>query len=464
MSSHLFSSLNLRDELVSTIDALGFEAMTSIQQQSLPLILAGEDVIAQGHTGSGKTAAFGIGLLNSIKVGVFKPQALILCPTRELSEQVATEVRRLARAIANVKVITVYGGTSIKAQIDSLAKGAHIVVGTPGRIEDLLAKDCMDLASMNTLVLDEADRMLDMGFQKTLDTILELMPKERQTLLFSATFPKQIDELAKRVTQGAQHVSVLDGQDQVRIDERFYEVENDNVRQDALALLLHEHASAQTVVFCNTRADAQSVVGALKSIGFSAAALHGDMEQKDRDQTLIRFSNGSLNVLVATDVAARGLDITSLELVINFHLPKEIEIYTHRIGRTGRAGEKGTALSLFHRGEQYRMEKLATLTGRKTTNHELPPKQLLAQTPPRAAMSTLRIEGGKRQKLRPGDLVGALTKKDEANADISGAQLGKIQMLDNWAYIAVERDIAKQALNKLTAGKIKGKSFRCRLI
>jgi len=399
MTSHLFSSLDLRDELVSTTEALGFKAMTSIQQQSLPLILSGDDVIAQGHTGSGKTAAFGVGVLNALDVTLFKPQALVLCPTRELSEQVASEVRRLARSIPNVKVITVYGGTPIKAQMDSLSKGAHIVVGTPGRIEDLMAKNSLDLAAMRTLVLDEADRMLDMGFQKTLDTILEMVPAKRQTLLFSATFPKQIEELVQRVTKNAELVKVSAGQDQVRIDERFYEVGNDKARDEALALLLLEQGASQAVVFCNTRVDAQAVAGGLKSSGFSAAALHGDMEQKDRDQTLIRFSNGSLNILVATDVA-------------------------------------------------------------KATHFDLPPQQLLGQTPTRANMSTLRIEGGKKQKLRPGDLVGALTKGD----DINGDQLGKIQMMDNWAYIAIERGIAKQALQKLSEGRIKGKSFRCRLI
>ncbi len=464
MSSHLFSSLDLRSELLGTVDALGFDAMTSIQQQSLPLILQGRDVIAQGHTGSGKTAAFGIGALNAIDITVFKPQLLVLCPTRELSEQVASEIRRLARGIANTKVVTVYGGTAIKAQIDSLAKGAHIVVGTPGRIEDLLAKNSLALDHLRMFVLDEADRMLDMGFQKTVDEILQQLPRKRQTLLFSATFPQQIEQLAERVTQNAEFVKVSQAQDQVRIDERFYQVANEQTRQEALRLLLLEQAQVQeneqAVVFCNTRADAQTVAGGLKSAGFSAAALHGDMEQKDRDQTLIRFSNGSLNVLVATDVAARGLDIAELALVINYHLPKEIEVYTHRIGRTGRAGEKGTALSLFTKGEVFRMEKLAALTGRKTSLHELPEAQTLNQNPARAGMSTLRIEGGKKQKLRPGDLVGALTKGE----GIVGDQLGKIQVMDNWAYIAVERSIAKQAAKKISDGKIKGKSFRCRLV
>ena len=460
MDSHLFSSLALRSELTANIESLGFAAMTSIQQQSLPFILAGQDLIAQGHTGSGKTAAFGIGLLNQIDVSQFKPQALVLCPTRELSEQVATEIRRLARAIPNVKVTTVYGGVSIKNQIDSLAKGAHIVVGTPGRISDLLTKRSLELGHLKSLVLDEADRMLDMGFQKTLEEIMQEIPNARQTLLFSATFPAQIETLAERVTTNAEFVKVAESQDQVRIDEGFYLVEKESERIDALQRLLLEQSANQAVVFCNTRIDAQTVAGGLKSVGFSAAALHGDMEQKDRDQTLIRFSNSSLNVLVATDVAARGLDISTLDLVINFHLPKEIDVYTHRIGRTGRAGEKGTALSLYGKGEIYRLDKLSTIIGRKIQHKDLPPQQILSQRPERASMSTLRIEGGKKQKLRPGDLVGALTKGDGINGD----QLGKIQILDNWAYIAIDRDIAKQALAKLSAGKIKGKSFRSRLI
>lgn len=460
MATHLFSSLALRAELVSNIDSLGFTAMTSIQQQSLPCILAGQDLIAQGHTGSGKTAAFGIGVLNQIDVSDFNPQALVLCPTRELSEQVASEIRRLARTIPNVKVVTVYGGTSIKSQIDSLTKGAHIIVGTPGRIEDLLVKGNLTLNGLKQFVLDEADRMLDMGFQKTLDVILDLMPRKRQTLLFSATFPKEIEQLAKRVTDQAEFVQVSESQDTVRIDEGFYLVDNEAGRLDALKRLLLDQECKQAVVFCNTRSDAQLVAGGLKSVGFSAVALHGDMDQKDRDQTLIRFSNSSVNILVATDVAARGLDIASLDVVINYHLPKEIEVYIHRIGRTGRAGEKGSALSLYGKGEVYRLDKLSGIIGRKIVEKDLPPEEVLSHLPSKAKMSTLRIEGGKKQKLRPGDLVGALTKGD----GISGNQLGKIQILDNWAYVAVERDIAKHAQTKISSGKIKGKNFRCRLI
>jgi len=409
---------------------------------------------------SGKTAAFGLGLLNSLDPKLFKIQSLVLCPTRELAEQVSNEIRRLARSIANVKLVTLYGGTPMKAQIDSLAKGAHIIVGTPGRIEDHLNKGSLELSNMTTFVLDEADRMLDMGFQKTLDAIVELVPNKRQTLLFSATYPNAIKAIAERITNNAEFVKVAPTQDTVRIDEAFFEVDNDAHRMQALQLLLLQESFKQSVVFCNTRAEAQSVAGGLKSAAFSAAALHGDMEQKDRDQTLIRFSNSSINVLVATDVAARGLDIESLDLVFNFHLPRELEVYTHRIGRTGRAGSKGLAYSLFQSSEQFRVDKLQVYLDRKIELGELPPKQLLSQKPARPSMSTLRVEGGKKQKLRPGDLVGALTKGE----GITGTQLGKIQVMDNWTYIAVERDTAKAALQKISNGKIKGKSFRCRLI
>ena len=460
MKSYDFASLRLRPELLANLESLDFDSMTAIQTQSLPLILKGLDVIAQGQTGSGKTVAFGLGLLNSLDPTLFKVQSLVLCPTRELAEQVSNEVRRLARTIPNIKLITLYGGTPMKSQIDSLAKGAHIVVGTPGRIEDHLTKGSLNLASMKIFILDEADRMLDMGFQKTLDTIAELLPSKRQTLLFSATYPQEIKSIAARITQNAELVTVAPTQDTVRIEEALFEVENDAHRLQALQLLLLQEGLGQSVVFCNTRAETQSVAGKLKSAGFSAAALHGDMEQKDRDQTLIRFSNNSINTLVATDVAARGLDIKSLDFVFNFHLPRELDVYTHRIGRTGRAGAKGYAVSLFQKSEQFRVDKLQAHLDRTISIKELPPIETLSQRPTRPSMSTLRVEGGKRQKLRPGDLVGALTKGD----DIEGSQLGKIQVLDNWTYVAVDRLIAKSALQKIKNGKIKGKSFRCRLI
>jgi len=460
MSLYQFSSLPLKPLLLSNIESLGFESMTAIQAKSLPLILDGKDVIAQGQTGSGKTAAFGLGLLNKLDTKSFHVQALVLCPTRELADQVSVEIRRLARSTPNVKVLTLFGGTPLKAQAASLEKGVHIVVGTPGRIEDLLNKQLLKLDQLTTLVLDEADRMLDMGFEKTLEAIIDLVPSQRQTLLFSATYPKQIEQMAQDITRNPAEAKVAPTQDTVRIDQAFYQVDNEKHRLQALQLLLLQEDAHQVVVFCNTRQDTQSVAGGLKSAGFSAAALHGDMEQKDRDQTLIRFSNNSLKVLVATDVAARGLDIESLDLVLNYHLPRELEVYTHRIGRTGRAGAKGKAFSLFQASEKFRVEKLEGYLQESVDQKELPIEALLEQSPSRPEMSTLRVEGGKKQKLRPGDLVGALTKGDEIN----GSQIGKIQVMDNWAYLAIERAVAKVALNKLSNGKIKGKSFRARLI
>jgi len=460
MNQNQFSSLKLIPELLTNVDSLGFASMTAIQAKSLPVIIEGGDVIAQGQTGSGKTAAFGLGLLNKLNAKLFKVQSLVLCPTRELAEQVSTELRRLARTIPNVKILTLYGGTPIGAQVASLEKGAHIVVGTPGRIEDLLNKQALSIDNLNTLVLDEADRMLDMGFQKTLQAIVDLVPSSRQTLLFSATYPKQIQSIAESVTTNASLVQVAPTQDTVRIDQFFYLVDNEAHRKQALKLLLLNQDAKQAVVFCNTRQDTQNVAGALKSAGFSAAALHGDMEQKDRDQTLIRFSNNSLNVLVATDVAARGLDIESLDLVLNYHLPRELDVYTHRIGRTGRAGAKGTSMSLYQSSELFRIDQLEGHLNMSIDASELPLDALLEQAPARPLMSTLRVEGGKKQKLRPGDLVGALTKSDS----IDGTQIGKIQVMDNWAYIAVARPVAKNALQTLSQGKIKGKSFRARLI
>jgi len=460
MSDYQFSSLKLIPQLNDNLVSLGFNAMTAIQAKSLPLILSGKDVITQGQTGSGKTAAFGLGVLNKLDAKLFKVQSLVLCPTRELAEQVSGEIRRLARGIPNVKVVTLYGGTPIKSQVSSLEKGVHVVVGTPGRIDDHLNKGTLDLSSMDILVLDEADRMLDMGFQKTLEAIIDAVPSKRQTLLFSATYAKGIKSIAENIMLNPSTAEVAPTQDTVRVDQAFFLVDNEQDRLQSLKLLLLDNSGKQSVVFCNTRQDSQTVSGVLKSAGFSAAALHGDMEQKGRDQTLIRFSNRSINILVATDVAARGLDIDSLELVFNYHLPRELEVYTHRIGRTGRAGEKGQACSLFQVSEQFRVDQLEAYLDTQIRPTGLPPLELLSQSPDRPQMSTLRVEGGKRQKLRPGDLVGALTKVDEIN----GNNIGKIQVLDNWTYVAIERPLAKLALQQLTQGKIKGKSFRARLI
>ncbi len=455
-----FSSLKLQLGLLKNLSSLGYEKMTPIQAQSLPHILAGEDVIGQGKTGSGKTAAFGLGLLNKLEVKRFRIQSLILCPTRELADQVAKEIRRLARAIHNIKVLTLCGGKPIGPQIGSLEHGAHIIVGTPGRIEDHLRKGTLQLNNINMLVLDEADRMLEMGFQTAIDAIIDQTPKQRQTLLFSATFPEQIQSISKRIMNSPALVQVSATHDKHSISQHFFKVDDNAQRMDAIRLLLLEHCPESTLIFCNTKRETQEVADELQRFGFSVLALHGDLEQRDRDQTLLRFSNKSVSILVATDVAARGLDIDSIGAVINYHISRDPEVHIHRIGRTGRAGSKGFACSLYTDKESYKIALLGDYLEQRIESESLPPLRLLDNPTFKPDMITLQIDGGKKQKVRPGDILGALTGEN----GITGAQVGKINIFDLCAYVAVNRSAVKTALRKLETGKLKGRSFRVRVI
>jgi ATP-independent RNA helicase DbpA len=455
-----FNSLNLDADLLGNLQSLGYDSMTPIQQQSIPPVLEGSDVIAQAKTGSGKTAAFGLGLLQKLEVTRFRVQSLVLCPTRELADQVARELRRLARARHNVKILTLCGGMPFGPQVGSLEHGAHIIVGTPGRIEEHLRKRTLKIGELNTLVLDEADRMLDMGFQASVDAIISYMPRERQTLLFSATYPEQIQSLAGRVTINPIVVKVAETHDSKSIRQHFYNFGLSKQRMTALKLLLLKFRPGSALVFCNTKHETEEVAEELRSNGLSALALHGDLEQRARDQILVRFSNKSTSILVATDVAARGLDIDLLDAVINYHLARDTEVHVHRIGRTGRAGSKGMACTLFSEKEKYKIERLEEYLGTKIEPESLPPFSLLEKPGYKPPMVTLQIDGGKKQKVRPGDILGALTGKD----GIAGKQVGKIQVFDQFAYVAVTRDAARPALRKLIDGKLKGRSFRARRI
>ena len=453
-----FSSLALSDDLLQNLSSLGYKSMTPIQALSLPDILAGKDVIGQGKTGSGKTAAFGLGLLAKLNVKRFRIQSLILCPTRELADQVAKEIRKLARTIHNIKVLTLCGGTPFGPQIGSLEHGAHIIVGTPGRVEEHVIKGTLQLDNLEMLILDEADRMLEMGFQAALDNIVERAPKIRQTLLFSATFPKQIQAIAKNIMVNPVMAKVESTHDSSSITQHFYQVADVEERLLAVRLLLLKNTPESTVIFCNTKKEAQEVADELHDFGFSVLALHGDLEQRDRDQTLIRFANKSVAVLVATDVASRGLDIDALDAVINYHIARDSEVHVHRIGRTGRAGSKGIACSLFSEKESYKVGLLEDYLDQVITGEPLPSMSVLDQAPLQSKMATLQIDGGKKQKVRPGDILGALTGEN----GIQGSQVGKINVLDNWAYVAVDKNALKLALKKLERGKLKGRTFRVR--
>ncbi len=457
MTKTAFSSLPLPAEVLANIASLDYQQMTPIQAQSLPVILNGQDLLAQAKTGSGKTAAFAIGLLHKLEVQTYATQALVLCPTRELADQVSREIRRLARAIANTRIVTLCGGKPIGPQFDSLQHDPHVVVGTPGRILKHLEKGTLQLDSLKVLVLDEADRMLDMGFQEDIMRIIDMTPRQRQTLLFSATYPDRIKEISAVIQNEPVEIRVASLHDMKKIKQLAHEVKKGQ-RTRALIALLQHYRPESTVVFCNRKQQCQELAEELWQQGFHARALHGDLEQRERDQVLVQFANKSSSILVATDVAARGLDIKDLQAVINFELSPDPQVYIHRIGRTGRAGKQGVAISLFMESEKYkldaiedyqdsvvRIEKLSSLKGRED----------FRLSPP---MVTLCIYGGRKNKIRAGDVLGALT----ANAQLPGKQIGKIDLLDNMAYVAVGRPIAKQALKILSEGKIKGRKFKVR--
>ncbi|MBT5155701.1 MAG: ATP-dependent RNA helicase DbpA [Gammaproteobacteria bacterium] len=452
-----FKNVELHAELLSNLDDLGFHSMTPIQALSLPEILDGKDVIAQAKTGSGKTAAFGLGILNKLNVRKFRVQSLILCPTRELADQVAKEIRTLGRKIHNIKVLTLCGGVAFGPQKGSLEHGAHIVVGTPGRTEEHLRKQNLSLENLTTFVLDEADRMLDMGFGESIAQIIRYLPAKRQNMLFSATYPQNIDKLAAKVMVNPQRLEAPDQHDANTIQQLLCQITDKSKRTEGLVSLLQKYKPDSTLVFCNTKQLADDVSLELRNLGFSARAIHGDLEQRDRDNRLVQFSNNSLSILVATDVAARGLDIDSLDLVVNYHLSRDPEVHTHRIGRTGRAGNTGLACSLFHESENYKIELLEAVLEQALERIVIAPLDP-GFRPAQPSMATLQIDGGKKQKVRPGDLLGALTGEN----GIEGSAVGKISIFDRTAYVAIKRTSSKQALAVLNAGKIKGRSFRAR--
>ncbi len=454
-----FSTLPLSPAVLENLARLGYHEMTAIQAASLPPALLGKDLIAQAKTGSGKTAAFALALLANLNARRFAVQSLVLCPTRELADQVTTEVRRLARAEDNVKVVTLSGGVPLRGQTASLEHGAHVVVGTPGRVLDHLERGTLQLDALNTLVLDEADRMLDMGFVDDIAKVARQCPPQRQTLLFSATYPEGIAKLAAQFLRDPVTVKVEAQHGSEQIEQRWYQV-GESERLPAVAKLLDHFRPASTLAFCNTKARCRELVELLQAQGYSALALHGDLEQRDRDQVLVRFANGSCSVLVATDVAARGLDVAGLAAVINVDVTPDAEVHVHRIGRTGRAGETGLALSLASLDEMGAVGRIEQLQGRESRWHELAeltPKGGGRLLPP---MATIHIQGGRKEKIRPGDVLGALT----ADLGYTREQVGKIDINEFATYVAVERGIAGEAVARLNAGRIKGRGVKARLL
>jgi ATP-independent RNA helicase DbpA len=457
MPSVEFSALPLKPALLENIESLGYTQMTPIQAESLPLMLEGNDVIAQAKTGSGKTAAFGIALLSRLDVASFKVQALVVCPTRELADQVCKEIRRLARFTQNIKVLSLCGGVPFGPQLGSLEHGVHIVVGTPGRLQEHLRKRSLRLNHLKVLVLDEADRMLDMGFEEAVRDVISYTPNHKQTLLFSATYSEPIRAMSQAFQFKPVTVSIEHSHHDSGIEQCFYSTTKAH-RINALGYLLAYHRPESTVVFCNTKRDCHDVASALENSGFSVQALHGDLEQKHRDQILVKFANKSCSVLVATDVAARGLDIADLQAVINYELPWDAEIYVHRIGRTGRAGKKGLALSLCTDQELPRVKAIEDYQNSSSVWDEVAPFQLSYEERFQPPMVTLWIDSGRKDKIRAGDILGALT----GEAGIAGSEVGKIDIFDAHAYVAITQASVNKALACLKSGKIKGRSVMVR--
>ena len=460
-SGPAFSTLPLAAHVLANLQRLGYEHMTPIQAASLPLALAGKDLIAQARTGSGKTAAFTLPLLANLNPRRFAVQALVLCPTRELAEQVTQEIRRLAAAEDNVKVLTLTGGNTLRPQLASLAHGAHVVVGTPGRILDHLGRESLLLDALNTLVLDEADRMLDMGFAEDIAAIAERCPpaSKRQTLLFSATYPDDVARLAARYLREPQEVKLTERHEAGLINQRFYQV-SDAERLHAVGLLLEHFRPESTLAFCNTKQQCRDLVAVLQAQGIVALELHGDLEQRDRDQVLVQFANRSCSVLVATDVAARGLDISKLEAVINVDITPDAQVHTHRVGRTGRAGASGLVFNLASLDEMGRVGRIDEMQGSESAWHTLAELKAAGtrHEPLRPPMVTLQIAGGRKEKIRAGDVLGALTK----DLGLPGSAIGKIDVNDFSTYVAVQRDSADKALRGLNTGKVKGRSVKVR--
>jgi ATP-independent RNA helicase DbpA len=457
-SEQSFSSLALRDALLTNLGSLEYKSMTAIQAQSLPMMLKGDDVIAQAKTGSGKTAAFGLSLLNHLNVEQFAVQALVLCPTRELAEQVSQALRQLARLMPNVKVLNLSGGMPMKPQLDSLRHGAHIIVGTPGRVQKHLDKESLSLKKLQTLVLDEADRMLDMGFFDAIKEIINLCPKRRQTLLFSATYPTAIKKLAGAFMLNPKKIVVETVHTDLAIEQRFYEAKSQANKFSLLKALLLHYQPTSTLIFCNTKEQTVELADLLSKEGFSVIALNGDMEQIERDTTIIRFKNHSCAILVATDVAARGLDIKELPAVINFDLAFEHDIHIHRIGRTGRAGSKGLALSLTIAADVERLGAIKENSAQAIIWGNISELNKANQTVLLPQMVTLCLSAGRKDKIRPGDILGALTK--DAGLDASG--IGKIDITPLYSYVAIRQNQADKAYHYLQNGKLKGRKVNVR--
>ncbi len=512
-----FEELCLDPRIFRAVTEMGFEQASPIQAKAIPVALEGRDMIGQAQTGTGKTAAFGIPMLQRVNPKSKKLQAMVLCPTRELAIQCAGEVRKLGKFMHGIKVLPIYGGQDINKQIRSLKGGVQIIIGTPGRVIDHMRRHTLKMEEVGTIVLDEADEMLNMGFREDIETVLEKLPEERQTLLFSATMPKPIMEIAQRYLVNPEIVKVVKKELTVpKIDQFYYEV-NPRKKNEVLSRLLDMYDPELSLIFCNTKRKVDELVEDLKGRGYFAEGLHGDMKQSQRDRVMNGFRNGRTDILVATDVAARGIDVDDVEAVFNYDVPQDDEYYVHRIGRTGRAGRSGTAFTLVVGREVYKLKDIQRYCKTKIKRQPIPSKdditdiraeKILEQvrecienthlrkmidileeyleecddtalevaaalmmmqmgqgeeiqlrqedfgdTGAEPGMVRLFINIGKKQRVRIGDVLGAIAGESGMAGDLVGA----IDMYDNYTFVEVPREHAAEVIDAMKNAKIKGK-------
>ena len=522
METVKFEEMGLSEEIQKAVRYMGFEEASPIQAKAIPAMISGIDLIGQAQTGTGKTAAFGIPILEKVDPKLKKLQAIVLCPTRELAIQVADEIRNLSRYMHGIKVLPIYGGQDIVKQIRSLKSGTQIVIGTPGRVMDHMRRKTMKLDFVHTVVLDEADEMLNMGFREDIEFVLSGVPEERQTVLFSATMPKPIMEITKKFQNNAKVIKVTKKELTVPNIEQYYYDVKPKKKEEVLSRLLDIYSPRLSVVFCNTKKQVDLLVNALLGRGYFAAGLHGDMKQEQRDRVMQGFRTGKTEILVATDVAARGIDVDEVEAVFNYDLPQDDEYYVHRIGRTGRAGREGRAFSFVSGKEVYKLKEIQRYCKTKIYAQKVPSLNDVANTKMENilddvervieqedldmminaieervnnseftamdmaaaflkiccgmtednktteendwefgdtgagedGMVRLFINIGKKQRVRPGDILGAIA----GESGMDGKLIGTIDMYDKYTFVEVPREYAREVLNAMKNVKIKGKT------
>ena len=483
-----FEDLPISDDIKRAVIEMGFEEPSPIQSQSIPVILSGKDVIGQAQTGTGKTAAFSIPLLEMINPEEKSVQAVVLCPTRELAIQVSTEIRKIGKYMHGIKSLPVYGGQPIERQIKALKSGVQIVIGTPGRVIDHINRKTLKMDNVKMVILDEADEMLDMGFREDIEMILSKTPEERQTTFFSATMPKGILELTKKYQKNPEHIKVVRKELTVPNIKQYYIETRSANKLEVLSRLIDVYNPKLSVVFTNTKKGADELVSDLQARGYFADALHGDLKQTQRDIVMDKFRNGTIDILVATDVAARGIDVDDVEAVFNYDLPQDEEYYVHRIGRTGRAGRSGISFSFVFGKEMRKMRDIERYTKTKLIKHDIPSvadveekkvntflkialgdeeKQEIVEEPSRSrkegrskskdtgaseGMIRLFINVGRNQRVQAKDILGAIA----GEVGIPGKLVGTIDIYDKYTFVEVPKQNAKKVLEKMKDIKIKG--------